>query len=209
MSGSNGSAKWNGSWSRTTCSNSSEVETSVSRSHEAAIRSRSVGRLDRLHVGVEALEEAHRGHAAGDDRRRGHARIVDRLLQGHERAVGMPEHRVSLELHGAGQHDHVLRVSFERPRLFRRAEGTSAGALVHEHHAHAALGQRIEVVAELVMVEPRPAVQDQQRHAVVGPPLDDPERGVVDLDEPARVGHGAGAPQDSRPVMRKPPSRTL
>ncbi len=163
--------------------------------------------LERLEVLVDAIEVPHRRDAARHDDRRRRPREVHGVLQRHERAVGMPEHRVSIELHRASEHHDVLRVPFERPGVFGGSLRPAARTLIDEHEPDAALGQGVEVVAELVMVETRTAVQHEQRQAVVGSALDEPERRVVDRDEPS-VAHSP-EPHVSRPVIRKPPSRTL
>ena len=58
---------------------------------------------------------------------------------------------------------------------------------------------RVEIVGELVVIEPRPPVQHEQRQPVVGTSLDDPQRGVVDGHEPARAGHVPGTPTSRGP----------
>ena len=73
----------------------------------------------------------------------------------------------------------------------------------------AVVGERIEVVGELVVIEPRSAVQQDQRASVGRTALDDPEGAVVDPDEAAVLAHAPGAPHASRPSTRKPASCTL
>ena len=112
---------------------------------------------------------------AAHDRGGGHARVVDGVLQRHERAVGMPEHGVPVEPQRPGEHDHVLREALERPGLRRRAFRPATGPLIDEHQPHSAFGERVEVVGELVVVETGPAVEHQQRQTLVGAPLHHPE----------------------------------
>ena len=67
--------------------------------------------------------------------------------------------------------------------------------------------KRIEVVAELVMVEPGTAVEHDHRHAVGRTALDDPEIGVVDADEPAFTRHAGG--RSPRLAARDPERRVV
>ncbi len=97
----------------------------------------------------------------------------------------MSQHRVALETHRAGQHDDVLRVTLQGPRRGIAWLRTTLGALIDQHQPDPSFDQWIEVVGELVMVQPRPAVQHQQREPVLRPSFHDPQGRVVDRDEPA------------------------
>ena len=65
---------------------------------------------------------------------------------------------------------------------------------IHQEQAVAVVGERIEVVGELVMIQPRSAVQQDQRRPVGRAALDDPERAVVDPDEAAVLAHAPARP---------------
>jgi hypothetical protein len=107
-------------------------------------------------------------------------RLVDRLLEHHEGAVGVAERGVAVKAHGLRELVDVGRHPLERPRLGRRRIGQALAALVHEHELEL-VAQGVEVVAEHMVVEGGPAVEDQQREAVA-PALDDVQARVGYLD---------------------------
>ena len=146
-------------------------------------------RLERFERARDTLEVADGRHAAAHDRREGLARVIDRVLKRHERAVRVTEHRVAPKLQGEREHDHVLRHPLERPRARRGGLRSSLRPLVDQQQPNTVVADLIEVVGELVMVEPRPAVQDDQRDAVSRPSLDHPQRAIVDPDRGARAAH--------------------
>lgn len=82
---------------------------------------------------------------------------------------------------------HVLGHLPERPRLARcRPVRATARPLIDQHQAVAApIGQRVEIVAEPGVVEPRSAVEDQQQERRQFSALLHIELGVRNLDQPA------------------------
>ena len=201
MRGSSGSAKWNGNCSAMSCAKSSAVVTSgLARprgDHLLAQRHR----LERVEVGLDRRQEPHGRDAAAHDRLGRHARVVDRVLQRDERTVRMPEHRVAVQVHRPRQHDHVLRHPLERPRRLRRPLRPAVRSLIDQQQPEL-VGQRIQVVGELVMVQPRPAVEHD--HGIAGSPFDDEQARVVDADELAVGAHARGSPHAVAPDDAEP-----
>ena len=116
--------------------------------------------------------------------------MVDRVLERHEGTVRVAEHRVGTEVHREREHLHVLRHALERPGArIRVARRCALVAHVHEVE-RAAIAERVEVVVELVVVEARTAVQDDERDRSVAA-RDDVQARVVDPDEPT-FRHPAG-----------------
>ena len=163
-------------------------------------------RFERQQVGLHRFEPSHGSHAGRDDGLRRHPLVVHRVLQRDEGAEGVSEDGVAVQAERTSQHDHVLGVPLQGPGAFRRHLRAAAGSEVDEQQPVAALGQRIEVIGELVMVEAGPAVQHDHRVALAA--VDHPQRGVVDADQTALIGHG-GEPHPSRPTMRNPESLIL
>ena len=115
------------------------------------------------------------------------------MLEHDERAVGVPERRVALEAHRVGELAQVGGHALQRPRLRRRGVGTPVAAEVDEHDV-ALVAERVEVVAEHMVVERRAAMDDEQRQAVAAA-LDHMDARVGDLDVPA---HDATVPASLR-----------
>ena len=149
------------------CAKSSAVVTSGSRAHEAITCSRSADRLERVEVGLDRRQELHGRDAAAHDRLRRHARVVDGVLQRDERPVRMPEHRVAIQAHRPREHDHVLCHPLERPRRLRRPFRPAVRPLIDQQQPEL-VGQRIQVVGELVVIQPRAAVEHD--HGIAGSP---------------------------------------
>ena len=100
----------------------------------------------------------------------------------------MAEDRVGAQLQGAGQRADVCRHLAEGPgRGVARCRATLC-ALVDQDQP-VAVAERVEVVGELVVVEPGPAVEQQQRVALA--PLDDVQLRVTDVDQAAGAGECA------------------
>jgi hypothetical protein len=103
------------------------------------------------------------------------------VLQGDERAEGVAEDRVALEPERAREGIDVAGVLPERPGLRRRGVRPALGALVDQQEP--VLGaQRVEPVAEHRVVEPRAAVEDEERQ-VAGSALLHVEAGVAGAHE--------------------------
>ena len=147
---------------RVTCSRSSTGSNAASCSSTCA-RKRSEGSPEETIVA---------GRAAGE---------VDGVLQRDERAEGVPEDGVALEPERAREGVHVAGVLLERPGLRRRRVRPALGALVDEQEP-AVVAQRVEPVAEHRVVEPRAAVEHDQRQ-VAGSALLDVQARVAGVDE--------------------------
>ena len=192
MRGSRGSAKWNGSWSCSSASHSSAVCAVCSRAQDWVTCSRSSTGSKTARFSSTAARKRADGRAARDDRGRRVPGLVDRLLEHDEGAVGVPERGVAVEAHRLGELADVGRHPLERPRLDRRAVGQALAAQVDEHEPEL-VAQRVEVVAEHVVVERGPAVDDEQRQPV-GAAFDHVQAGVGDLDVAPHAAHPSYGP---------------
>src|SRR5215468_342381 len=135
--------------------------------------------------------------------------MIDRVLQSEEGAVGMAKGGVPVDNPEAGrQVADILGHPLQRPRLVRgRPVRTAARPLIGQHQAVATTrGQRVEIVAKPRVVQPGPAVENQQREPRSLAPLLDVELGVRDLYQPP---HRAPPPalRNAMPTSLHPPER--
>src|SRR5206468_564147 len=105
---------------------------------------------------------------------------------------------------------HVGRHVSEGPGLGWRSVRSALGALVDEDQTVSPAGERIEIVAELVMVETRPTVQDEDRVTGLWSTLHHEQAGVAGVYQPTLAVHvdhpfAGGVPQASLPVRAMPP----
>ena len=117
----------------------------------------------------------------------------------------MAEHGVPVQTERPREHDHVLRHPLEGPRLFGRGPGPALCPLIDQKQPEP-VGERVEVIGELVMVQARTAVQHDDRRT--GTALLDEQAGVVDSNQLAPRTHPGGAPHASRPTIRNAASRS-
>ena len=98
----------------------------------------------------------------------------------------MSEHRVALDAQLGGDRGNVPCHLVQSPAVcVAVAMGTALRPLVDEDQP-VPLAERIQVVAELVMVQPGPAMQDQQWRSGQVTALLDPQLGVADVQELSR-----------------------
>src|SRR2546428_3535512 len=85
---------------------------------------------------------------------------------------------------------------------------SSLASLIHKEEPVASFAQRIEVVAELMMVVARAPVEDQDRVAVLGAALNHVQPRVADVHQPALVVHARTPMLARAAVATARPSRS-